>query len=126
MAPITATWRRGTRRGWVHFAESHRIRLVEAASGVDEDVQPTVALRDISDERVYRILIRDVEVAGVSLPAPALQLRQTSPAWEREERYPTATEAPSEPKPLAIAPPSVPPPPVTTATRPSKRRPSFH
>jgi hypothetical protein len=44
-----------------------RVRLVEAASGVDEDVQPTVALRDVGDKRVYRVLIRDVEVAGVSL-----------------------------------------------------------
>jgi hypothetical protein len=65
----------GARRGGVQLAESHRVRLVEAAGGVDEDVQPTVALNDVGDERVDRLLIRDVEGARVSLPAPALQFR---------------------------------------------------
>jgi hypothetical protein len=60
------------RRGRVQFAEPHRVRLVEAPSGVYEDVQPAVTL---GDERVYRALIGDVEVAAVSLPAPALQFR---------------------------------------------------
>ena len=65
----------GARRGGVQLAESHRVRLVEATSGVDEDVQPTVALNDVGDERIDRLLIRDVEGARVSLPAPALQFR---------------------------------------------------
>jgi hypothetical protein len=43
----------GARRRCVQLAESRRVRLVEAAGGVDEDVQPTVALHDVGDERVY-------------------------------------------------------------------------
>ena len=76
----------GAGRGCVQLAESHRVRLVEAAGGVDEDVQPTVALHDVGDERVNRLLIRDVEGAGVSpLPRPSSS-DTTSAAWEREER----------------------------------------
>src|SRR5262249_32796839 len=50
----------------------------------------------------------------------------TASASALEERKPIPTAAPSEPKALATAPPSVPPPPVTSATLPSKRWPSFH
>lgn len=85
MAPITSTCRRALAAA-VQLAESHRVRRVEAAGRVDEDVQSTVALDDVGDERVYRVLIRDVEVTGLSLPARPWSSATTSAAWAREER----------------------------------------
>src|SRR5689334_24163247 len=55
--------------GCVQLAEPHGVRLVKAPGCIDEDVKSTVALDDVGDESVYRALIRDVEAAGVSLPA---------------------------------------------------------
>jgi hypothetical protein len=63
MVPITSFLKQRSRRGCVQFAEPHRVRLVEADSGIDEDVQAAVALRDAGDECVHRVLISDIELA---------------------------------------------------------------